>query len=612
MHDSFTKPLNSKLIFSVYFLFVVFIVLILFMTATGREKNLSSNDIDRLLSQKWSEKNLQPSEKSTDEEFLRRIYIDLIGRIPTADESKTFLNDNSSGKRQKKIDMLLASDEFGKYMADLWLSILFPTDQKVKALAKTYTTIKETFADHFNSNRPYNQFVYNLISAEGFVTSNPYALYVSRFETPEDAAGNVMKVFTGKQIQCAQCHKHPYENITQEDFYGVAAFFSRKKILPLLKQDQAEKITKMITKFEKVIDKARDKEMNIDADQQMSEEMKDMPEHENVKKNKNKSQNKNKNKKKYGGIPPQWAIDSLKKKMSEKDFTPDLLVWDAVNGQMEYETKGVKKTSGPKYLGGASVSSNAGIERRKLLASHLTKDESKHLAKEFVNRFWKHFFGYGFVNPIDDFIEGESGTNPELLDMLADEFVKSNFDVKNLLRLIVNTEAYQLSSTPNSSNKDDHEYFSRAVLRSMSPVQLCNSILTASGYFNLKNLVNKDADEIDKIKFRILKLFIFTFKDDEMNETEDFSGTITQALLLMNSDLAEKVTEKKPGNSIAQMLNTIKSPEDRIDFLYLNTLSRYPSEKEKKNLLNKAGNDDAFYEDVQWALLNSSEFIFNH
>ncbi len=606
MQESFTKPLNTKLIFSVYFLFVVFIVLILFMTATGNEKNLSSNDIDRLLSQKWSEKNLSPSQQSTDEEFLRRVTLDLTGRIPTAVEVKSFLDDNSSTKRQKKIDELLASEEFGNYMADVWLSILFPSEQKTKGLPKTYALIKYTFADHFNQNKPFNKFVYNLVSADGFVSTNPYALYVSRFETPEDAAGNVMKVFAGKQIQCAQCHKHPYENITQEDFYGVAAFFSRKKILPLLQKDQAQKLTKPITRMEKVIDKARDMEM------EMSEEMVNMQEHEKVKKNNDKSKNKNKNKKKYGGIPPQWAIDSLKQKMNNPTFTPDLLVWDAVNGQMEYEIKGVTKVQSPKYLNGASVSSNAGIERRKLFAEHLTTKETNQLAKEFVNRFWKHFFGYGFVNPIDDFTGTDEGTNPELLNMLTEEFAKSNFDVKNLFKLITNTETYQLSSTPNSSNKSDHEYFSRAVLRPMSPVQLCNSILTASGYFSLKNIKDKDGDEIQKIKYRILKLFTYTFNDDEMNETEDFSGTITQALLLMNSDLAEKVTERKPGNSIAQMFNTIKELSDRIDFLYLNTLSRLPSKEEKKNLLSKANNDEAFYENVQWALLNSSEFIFNH
>jgi hypothetical protein len=354
--------------------------------------------------------------------------------------------------------------------------------------------------------------------------------------------------------------------------------------------------------------------MEMSSDTEMNEEMENMEEHKNVKKkNKDKTQNKsqNKQKKKYK-IPPQWAIDSLKQRYENPVFKPDLLVWDAVNGQLSYETKGGKKTAYPKFLGGKSISKDAGIERRKLFAENLTTTESKQLATAFVNRFWKHFFGYGFINPVDDMAENDSGTNPELLDALSDEFVRSNFDIKNLFRLIANTEAYQLSSTPNGTNKEDREYFSRAVLRPMTPVQLSNSILRASGYLNNKVLKNKSEEEIDKIRFRILQLFVFTFEDDEMNEAENFSGTITQALLMMNSELSEKVTQKKPGNFIAQVFNNVKNPEERIDLIYLNTVSRYPASKEKENLLSKAGDDEKFYEDLQWALLNSSEFIFNH
>jgi hypothetical protein len=213
---------------------------------------------------------------------------------------------------------------------------------------------------------------------------------------------------------------------------------------------------------------------------------------------------------------------------------------------------------------------------------------------------------------VDDFTANDPGSNPELLDMLANEFMRSNFDIKNLFRLIANTEAYQLSSTPNSTNKDDHEYFSRAVLRPMSPIQLANSILSTSGYLEAKAMKNKSDDEIDKIRFRILQLFVYTFEDDEMNESENFSGTITQALLMMNSDLAEKVTEKKPGNFLSRLVNNVEDPEERIEIIYLNTVARYPTEKEMDKLMNRAEDKANLYEDLQWALLNSSEFIFNH
>jgi len=609
---------TNRNVIAVYLLFIVFISLLLVMTSIGGESKLSSKDIDALVGSKWDEKGLKPSEKTSDEEFLRRLYLDVAGRTPGADEVKSFLDDESSGKRKKKIDELLASDEYGGYMADMWMQVLFSYDGKRKVQAPVYSLVKKEFAEGFNANRPYTEFVSRLVSAEGFVSSNPYALYMGRFENPEDAAGNVMKVFTGKQIQCAQCHKHPYEKITQEDFYGVASFFSRRQILPLLQKNQAQKITQAVIKMEKQITRARENEMEsteteMNATQEMNSEMEKMDEHKDVKKKKKKeNKSKNKEKKRKFNIPPQWAVDSLKQRMQDSAYKPDLLVWDAVNGQMTYEVKGEKKSAYPKFLGGASVSSDAGVDRRKLFAENLTKTESRSLAKAFVNRFWKHFFGYGFINPIDDMTDNDPGSNPELLEKLTDEFVSSNFDIKNLFRLIANTDAYQLSSTPNSTNKDDHEYFSRAVLRSMDPVQLSNSLLWTSGYFEQGKMKEKSQEELAKIRYRILQLFVYTFEDDEMNEAEDFSGTITQALLMMNSDVTEKITEKKPGNFIAQLMKSTAEPEERVELIYLNTLGRYPTEKELESALRTAGSKEETYEDIQWALLNSSEFIFNH
>ncbi len=607
-----TSSSNTKLIISVYLLFIAFITLLLVMTSDAGTSRISSEDIDKLIKTKWDENNLKPSEKTSDAEFLRRVTLDLTGRIPSGEEAENFLNDKSKDKRSKKIDELLQSAEFGYFFADEWMKILFSNDAKRKVNAPTYNLVRNQFAGDINSGLPYSEFVKRLISANGFVSSNPYALYIGRFDTPEDAAGNVMKIFTGKQIQCAQCHKHPYENITQEDFYGVASFFSRKHELPLLKKDQAEKITKAILRLERKITKARDMEMenNTEGTNDMNEEMMNSEEHKNVKKNKN-GQNKVKNEKKRG-IPPQWVVDSLKNRMSDSSFKPDLLVWDAVNGQLTYEVKGEKKTAYPKFLGGASVQSDAGIDRRMVFAENITEQEKYQLAKAFVNRFWKHFFGYGFINPVDDITESDNGSNPQLLDKLANEFMLTNFDIKGLFRLITNTEVYQLKSTPNETNKEDHEYFSRAVLRPMDAIQLSNSLLSSSGYLTTGKMLNKSEEELDKIRFRILQLFVYTFQDDEMNEAEDFSGTITQALLMMNSSITEKITEKRPGNYIAQIMKKETDPQARINLLYLNTLGRFPSDKEMETALKIAGDKEEGYEDLLWAMLNSSEFIFNH
>lgn len=617
MRNNTNGSTNRYIIYG-YGALITCIVLLFAGALKSYNSSITSPDIDNMIQQKWSDNKLTPSEKTNDADFVRRLYLDLAGRIPTADEVKTFLADKSSDKRDKKIDELLNSPEFGTNMADTWMRILFTQDNIQKFPPVAYLFLKNHLADEFNKNKPYNEIVYNLISASGLATTNPEVLYYTRFQTPEDAAGATMKIFMGKQIQCAQCHHHPYENITQDDFYGIAAFFTREKTVPLFQKDALDKLNKIIARYNKQIKKARDNAMdqNVDGSTDMSKDDQELPDHQNVKQN-NGKQNQKKKDNKDKPIPPQWVVDTLQAKVDRSqsgDYVPDVLVWDAVNGQIQYIPKGstTMKVVTPKFLGGASVSGNAGIERREILAKDLTQTETIQLAREFVNRFWKHFFGYGFVNPIDDFQEKGDNSNPELLDALANEFVISNFDVKHLFKLIVSTDAYQLSSTPNESNKGDHDYFSRAVLRPMDPVQLANSLLGTSGYFNLKRFQDTDPEQIEKIKVNLIKLFVFNFNDDEMSETENFNGTITQALLLMNSDLAEKVTDKRPGNMVAQVLNDYKDPGERIDMLYLNTLSRYPTENEKKELLSKAGNGKDFYEDLQWSLLNSSEFIFNH
>ena len=137
-------------------------------------------------------------------------------------------------------------------------------------------------------------------------------------------------------------------------------------------------------------------------------------------------------------------------------------------------------------------------------------------------------------------------------------------------------------------------------------------MLSSSVYFNTGNPKNKSIEELAKIRFTILQLFVYTFEDDEMNEAEDFTGTITQALLMMNSDITEKISEMKPGNFISQIMKKEKDPEERINLIYLNTLGRFPSEKEMDDALKLAGEKEDGYEDLQWAMLNSSEFIFNH
>ncbi|MBI3097154.1 MAG: DUF1549 domain-containing protein [Planctomycetes bacterium] len=272
----------------------------------------------------------------------------------------------------------------------------------------------------------------------------------------------------------------------------------------------------------------------------------------------------------------------------------------------------------PRFIQGTTPKLTADDDRRQTLSTLLTSPDNLQLSRAFVNWLWSHFFGPGFVNPVDDFRDSNPPVHPEVLDLLAKDFHEHGTDIRRLIRIITRTRAYQLSSTVSKDNVRDREHFSRSLARPMSPEQLFYSLAEAAGVQDvLKGKMGrgkKEREPSDPFLRQALNKFTFIFDNDEMGESLDFEGTITQALFLMNSRYSTDLL-RAPGGTLSGILAKHKSPADRIDAMYLSTFSRPAADSEKRRAmayLQKKGDRIETYHDLFWALLNSTEFFFNH
>jgi hypothetical protein len=302
------------------------------------------------------------------------------------------------------------------------------------------------------------------------------------------------------------------------------------------------------------------------------------------------------------------------KKVGAKDSKDNRFeLVDSPKGEAGYGEGKARKTAAPVFLDGTTPA--PGKERREEFARLLTRQDNLQFARAAVNRYWGHFFGRGIVHPIDDFSGRTKPSHPELLDELAREFVKQKYDIQWLIRTIVGSRAYQLSSRV-AKGAPPEQYFAYAQTRALRPEQLLSALLRAiSGEEPPAPSADPKAGaKAAQDKENLLSQFRRMFGDEESVDIAEFDGTIPQALLLMNgSAMNQRLTAKN--NRLSAILQKAESPEQRLEQMFLTVLSRMPREREKAAYvpyLAAAGSKREPYEDVYWTLLNSSEFLFNH
>jgi hypothetical protein len=487
--------------------------------------------------------------RSSDAEFLRRIYLNLTGVIPAVDETRGFLADPAADKRTKLVDKLLTGDGYARHMTNLFDALLMDRrpDKHVKR-----PEWREFLQRSFAENKPYDQFVREILSADGAdpMKRAPAKFYLDRDGEPNVLTKDISRLFLGMNLHCAQCHDHPLVDAYKQDHYfGVLAFLNRSYVF-------TDKATKLAVYAEK-------------ADGDVTFQSVFVPK---VTKNT------------LPRIPDG-------KELHEPKFD---------KGQ-EYLAPVAKGERGiPKY------------SRRAQLAEQLTSKDNPRFARAAVNRFWFFLMGRGIVDPVEYDHPANPPSHPELLDMLTNEFIASKYDVKALVRAIVLTDAYQRSSEMPKGKDADPKTFAAAAIKPLTPEQFAWSLMQATGMIAVDKTKANDA----KLAAQAAPIVaLFGTQPGEPAFGQEFEATLDQTLFLANGNTLRDWLSARPGSLIAR-LNSLKDANAVADELYLSVLTRPPTPAERKEVIDylaRRGADRlAAQQDLAWALLTSAEFRFNH
>lgn len=488
------------------------------------------------------------SPQADDAEFLRRVTLDLTGRIPTYQQTVAFLDNQDPAKRRKLIDELLDSPEYGEHFATIWRNLLVGRELNLTGKGGGGNdAFRPWLAEQFNDNRGWNAIVADLLTAEGTPRDNPAtAFLITNGENsrpqPNKVTGSVAALFWGVNLRCAECHNHPFAPWKQNDFWGTAAFFGKVQ---------------------------------------------------------------------YGGGKgggPQALAESstVVSGGKEKGQPASPMVRGAAIAIPAGSGKAAGQVVKARFLGGAEPALDEQGPFRPPFAAWATAADHPYFARAAVNRMWAHFFGRGFVHPLDAFDTG-SPSHPELLDRLAKEFADSGFDLKHLARCITSSKAYQRSSYPVPGNETDTAAFSHMAVKVLTPEVLYDALGIIGKESSSTAKSNGGKGSGDKQESR--EQFLRSFRIDEDVPATEYLQGIPQLLRLMNASSPNR------GAAIVEKLySSGASRPDALATLYLTVLSRRPTPAEVELMtgyLSRRKDDREGYRGVLWMLLNSSEFALN-
>jgi len=497
------------------------------------------NLIDEAVVNKLDVLGIPASPVSDDGTFIRRVYVDITGTLPTEAEVSAFLMNTDPNKRAVVIDQLLDSPAYADYFTNKWNLVLRNKKRNNDQLAPTYGFHKWIWASLYE-NKPYDQFVREILTATGNADDNPPVAWYREVDQPNEQVEDVSQLFLGLRIQCARCHHHPFEKWSQDDYYGMAAFFSRvgrKNIIGGNNQ-------------------MRDKRI--------------------------------------------FAIDNQGPAQARNERTGKMLA--------------------PTGLGSKPYAVTAEDDPRAMLADWMSDPQNPFFAKALVNRYWKHFFSRGIVEPEDDMRETNPPTNPELLNRLSQHFIASRFDIKDLVRTICNSSTYQLSSLPNEYNLKDKQNFSRYYPKRLTAEVLYDAFhqvtSTSQAYNGLPTGTRAIQLPDASVGPYFLKVFGQPQADTACECERSQEANLAQSLHLLNSsEVQNKIAD---GNGRASKFANDKDhpADDKVKELYRWVYSREPDAEElqiaKAHLEKHKDNPKMAFEDIVWALINSKEFLFNH
>lgn len=520
--------------------------------------------IDEMVAASWKDVRLVPSAECTDGEFIRRASLDLIGRIPTYDETKSFLDDHSSDKRARLVRRLIDSESFGTHLANTWIKLLIP-DELSDPRDVNRPALHVWLEKEFNRGRPWNEMVHDLIAATGRWDENPAVNFILANQDGDNAirtTATVTKLFLGVQTQCTECHNHPWNSWKQDQFHGLRAFFLGTREKRATRAMAGQMLTDSWTLDEVPMQEVMNKGVYFERRNGLSVL-----------------------------VEPTYLDGEAVQKTSAKG-TPD--VRDLLR-----ESDGSGR---PVYL-------------REELARRITADDNPYFARAMVNRVWYQLMGHSFTKNVDDFDNGiDDPSMPDLLDQLAEDFKANGYDVKRLVEWIANSRPYGLSSR--RKGKETNEavgFFSFQLVKPLSPEQLYDSVLTLTGIDRASKTANASTE-----RQRFIQEFQRTFGTDEIpTAAPTYDGTITQSLMMMNSWLMSQVCSCVPGSFLHDIVtDESMNDRERVEAIFIAGLARKPTANEAREIagmIAMAGDDrPGVFADILWATINSAEFVLNH
>ncbi|MES2594399.1 MAG: DUF1549 domain-containing protein [Verrucomicrobiota bacterium] len=510
-----------------------------------------SAKIDQLLAADWQKHNVQVNPAAPDEVIVRRLYLDVAGRIPTVDETEQFMRSNDPQKRAKLIDQLLAGDGFTSHMFNYWADVLRLTDNvKGRLTAEAY---EEWMKKQLQANTPYDEVVRKLLTTEGGAWDSGSIGFWMRDENKLDHLAYTVQVFLGTSIVCAQCHNHPFDKWTQMDYYGMAAF-----TYGMNTRGGGQDILK--TKKKPDIDKAALKAMS---DKERREYMKKMRSEQETKP-KIDREDLAQVRQAMGDVMKPLRYTDINWQEGKRPTLPqDYKYTDAKPGQQVP----------PKAMFGHEASPLGGETSLAAFARWMTSPENPRFTTVIANRMWKKVFGLGLIEPVDEMTDSTVASNPALMDYLTQLMIEKKYSLKSFLRILYNTDAYQRMATTQEVALGETSRFTGPLLRRMSAEQIWDSLVTLSAG-NLDSSVDADNERLHQY----------------LDDLAFFLNTIQNAGVEGLVDVAKEATAKQEDNQkkLAEMRQEVLAKQKKGEAGIAETKELA---QEANKLRREAGND---------------------
>ena len=496
-----------------------------------------ANFIDEAVFAKLKVLGIPPSEICDDSTFLRRVYIDITGTTPTAEQAEAFLADTNPDKRNLIIDQLIDSPAYADNFANKWNLVLRNKKRQTTDTTGTYAFYQWIWASLYE-NRPYNEFVTDILTASGDADVNPAVVWYREVDQSSEQVEDTAQLFLGLRIQCARCHHHPFERWSQNDYYGLEAFFSR--------------------------------------------------------------------------VGKKNMVGGINNPRDQRVFHNE--------GNATAKNPRSGENLSPTGLGSEALALSPEEDPRVYLARWMEAKDNPFFARSLVNRYWKHFFSRGIVEPEDDMRETNPPSNPELLDRMAEQFVKSDFDLKELVRTICRSKTYQLSSLPNDYNLKDKQNFSRYYPKRLPAEILYDAFhrvtATDQAFSGMPTGTRALQLPDPSVGPYFLKVFGQPQGDTACECERSSDANLAQSLHLLNSNEVQNKIANASGRASKLAGDKERSHDQRVSELYRWVYSRNPDSEEleiaKAHIEKHKDNPKIAYEDIVWALINTKEFLFNH